>query len=92
MATFAANRLHSMLDNSAHIVAIELLAGAQGIEFHHPQKSSPVLEDVIAEIRRVSDRYETDRSLSEDVSRLARLVDEGFFYNYAESLLPSARQ
>jgi histidine ammonia-lyase len=92
MATFAANRLHSMLDNAAHIVAIELLAGAQGIEFHHPQKSSPVLEGVIAEIRRVSDRYETDRSLSEDISRLSLLVDEGFFYSYAESLLPSARQ
>jgi histidine ammonia-lyase len=34
MATFAARRLHSMLDNVANIVAIELLAAAQGIDFH----------------------------------------------------------
>ena len=33
MATFAARRLHDMLDNVADIVAIELLAAAQGIEF-----------------------------------------------------------
>ncbi|HSH89983.1 MAG TPA: histidine ammonia-lyase, partial [Ramlibacter sp.] len=33
MATFAARRLQPMLKNTAHIVAIELLAAAQGIEF-----------------------------------------------------------
>jgi histidine ammonia-lyase len=33
MATFAARRLGAMLKNTAHIVAIELLAAAQGIEF-----------------------------------------------------------
>ena len=45
MATFAAHRLHSMLDNTADIVAIELLAAAQGIEFHRPKKSSPPTRD-----------------------------------------------
>ena len=39
MATFAASRLHNMIDNSMHIVAIELLATAQGISFHRPKKS-----------------------------------------------------
>ena len=48
MATFAANRLHTMLDNVNNIVAIELLAVAQGIHFHHPQKSSDVLEQAYA--------------------------------------------
>ena len=37
MATFAARRLLTMLDNTANIVAIELLAAAQGVDFHHPQ-------------------------------------------------------
>ena len=36
MATFAARRLQPMLRNTAHIVAIELLAAAQGIEFLRP--------------------------------------------------------
>ena len=44
MATFAARRLHDMLDNVAHIVSIELLTAAQGIEFHRPLKSSEPIE------------------------------------------------
>jgi histidine ammonia-lyase len=89
MATFAACRLHGMLDNVAHIVAIELLAGAQGIEFHRPQKSSGALESVIAAIRTVSLRYEEDRSLSGDIADVAALVDAGAFRGYAEPILPA---
>jgi histidine ammonia-lyase len=92
MATFAALRLHTMLDNVAHIVAIELLAAAQGIEFHHPKKSSSLLEQVISEIRQVSEHYDEDRSLSPDVERLAHLVDEGYFYGFASAMLPSGAE
>ena len=89
MATFAARRLQGMLDNVANIVAIELLAAAQGIEFHHPSKSSPGIEQVIAKLREVSPAYADDRSMSADFARVARLVNDGFFCAYAESILPS---
>ncbi|HWM27736.1 MAG TPA: histidine ammonia-lyase, partial [Woeseiaceae bacterium] len=92
MATFAALRLHTMLDNAANIVSIELLAAAQGIEFHHPKKSSALLEKVLSEIRAVSDRYTVDRSLSGDIARLAHLVNEGYFYSFASAALPSGTQ
>jgi histidine ammonia-lyase len=36
MATYAARRLHTMLDNTAGIVAIEWLGAAQALEFHRP--------------------------------------------------------
>ena len=89
MATFAARRLHTMLDNVADIVAIELLAAAQGIEFHHPQKSSKAIEEVIAVLRELSPPYVEDRSLSSDIRRVAAIVDEGDFCRYADSVLPS---
>ena len=89
MATFAARRLHGMLDNVANIVAIELLAAAQGVEFHHPQQSSPGIEEIIARLREVSPAYDDDRSMSADFARVARLVNDGFFCKYAESILPS---
>jgi histidine ammonia-lyase len=89
MATFAANRLHTMLDNTAHIVAIELLAAAQGIEFHHPQRSSKSLESVIAELRKVSKAYTKDRSLSADFEKVAVLIHGGRFLDCAKSILPS---
>ncbi len=89
MATFAARRLHEMIDNVANIVAIELLAATQGVEFHLPQKSSPILERVIASIREVSPAYGEDRSMSADIARVVGLIDEGVFCAYSESILPS---
>jgi histidine ammonia-lyase len=89
MATYAARRLHQMLDNAANIVAIELLAAAQGVEFHHPQKSSPVLEKVLASLREVSPTYTEDRALAADVTRVAAMIDSGRFCEHAASILPS---
>lgn len=89
MATFAARRLHDMIDNAANIVAIELLAAAQGIEFHRPQKSSETLESVIVKLREVSPAYVEDRSLSADISRVAAMIEAGKFCRYANSVLPS---
>jgi histidine ammonia-lyase len=90
MATYAALRLQAMLDNVAQIVAIELLAGAQGIEFHHPRTSSKILESVVASIREVSPAYVEDRSLSDEFAVLAARINQGSFYELAESILPCA--
>ena len=92
MATFAARRLHTMLDNVNDIVAIELLAAAQGIEFHHPQTSSPPIEAVIAALREISPAYEEDRSLSSDIRRVAATIDDGNYCQFAESVLPSTNR
>jgi len=89
MATFAARRLHGMLDNVAKIVAIELLSAAQGVEFHHPEKSSPAIEQVIHTLREVSPAYVEDRSMSADITRVAALVDQGAFCHLSSSILPS---
>ena len=51
MATFAARRLQPMIANTAHILGIELLAAAQGIEFLRPLASSPPLEAAHALLR-----------------------------------------
>ena len=52
MATFAARRLQPMISNVAHIIAIEWLAAAQGIEFLRPLRSSPALEQVHALLKK----------------------------------------
>jgi len=88
MATSAANRLHRMLDNLAGVVAIELLAAAQGVDFHHPGKSSAVLEDARASIRSISPQFDSDRSLKPDVEALAALIEAGRFFPSCEAILP----
>jgi histidine ammonia-lyase len=74
MATFAARRLGAMLDNTATIIGIELLAAAQGIEFLRPLKSSPVLEEVHALLRIDCPSMPTDHYLAPDIERATALV------------------
>jgi histidine ammonia-lyase len=90
MATFAANRLHEIIANVESIVAIELLSAAQGIDFHHPSKSSAILETSHARIRTLSPSFEEDRSLKPDVDDVAALIRSGYFYDVCRAILPSA--
>ncbi len=77
MATFAARRLQPMIANVAHIIGIEWLAAAQGIEFLRPLKSSGVLEQAHALLRERCAAMPTDRYLAPDIEAAAALVREG---------------
>ena len=77
MATYAARRLTDMADNTAHIVAIELLAAAQGIDFHRPLQSSAPLERAHALVRGVAPHLDGDRYLALDIEAVAPLVRAG---------------
>jgi histidine ammonia-lyase len=57
MATHGARRLLDMAENTAAVVGIELLAAAQGLEFHRPLTSSPDLEKVWAIVREAAAAY-----------------------------------
>lgn len=77
MATHGARRLAAMAENTATIVAIELLAATQGIEFHRPLKTSKPLEDVIAKIRVRVKPYDEDRYFAPDIEAIKMLVLAG---------------
>ncbi len=77
MATFAARRLLPMIDNTAHILGIELMAAAQGIEFLRPLRSSAALEAVFARLREVVPAMHHDRYLAPDIEQATALVADG---------------
>ncbi len=77
MATFAARRLQPMIDNVAHILAIEWLAAAQGIEFLRPLQTSPALEAAHGLLRQSCPAMPADRYLAPDIGRAAALVRGG---------------
>ena len=77
MATFAARRLDQMAHNTAVIVAIELLAAAQGIEFHRPLTSSSHLEHVHAQLRQRVPAFEEDRFFAPDIEAARQMVVSG---------------
>ena len=88
MATFAARRLQPMLSNTEHIVAIELLAASQGIEFLRPLASSAALEDVMRLVRTVSPAMMRDRSLAPDMQAVRHLVTAGHIGHAIEQRIP----
>jgi histidine ammonia-lyase len=77
MATFAARRLQPMIDNVAHILGIELLAAAQGVDFLRPLTSSAPLETVHARLRALCPTMMTDRYLAPDIEAASTLVRNG---------------
>ena len=74
MATNAARRLHEMNDNTATIVAIELLAACQGIEFHKPLRTAPLLEDVYNKVRSCVAPYDSDRYFAPDIAAVKQQI------------------
>ena len=89
MATYAARRLGDMADNTAGIVAIELLAAAQGLDFRKPLSTSPALSPAYEAIRAVAPALEGDRFMAPDIAAVKQLVIDGVFAPFAAELLPS---
>lgn len=77
MATFAARRLQAMVSNTGHILGIELLAAAQGIDFLRPLQSSAALEQVHALLRSDIPAMDQDRYLAPDIAHASALVHSG---------------
>ena len=77
MATFAARRLQPMIENVVHILDIELLAAAQGIEFLRPLTSSVPIESAHALLRQKCPAMMQDRHLAPDIEAASALVRDG---------------
>ena len=89
MATHAARRLGPMLENAAAVIGIELLAAAQGIDFHRPARSSASLERVHSAVRSEVAFYAADRYFAPDIEAAKRLVKSRRFSDLADRVLPS---
>src|SRR6185295_14457840 len=74
MATFAARRLGPMEENARGVIAVELLAAAQGIGSRRPLKSSPALEKAHALLRSKVAFYDHDRHFAPDIEAAKAVI------------------
>jgi histidine ammonia-lyase len=74
-----------VLDNAERGLAIELLAGAQAIEFLAPLQPGEGVRAVHDVVRTLSPRLDQDRSLSTDIEVVAEAVRSGAVLAAAES-------
>ncbi|MFA5941438.1 MAG: histidine ammonia-lyase [Sinimarinibacterium sp.] len=91
MATFAARRLLDMSANTRRIVAIELLAAAQGVDFHAPLQTSEPLQAVHIALRERVAFLDQDRVLAIDIAAATELLDSEVLTPMVAELLPSWR-
>jgi histidine ammonia-lyase len=83
MATFAARKLGDLCANTATILAIELLAAAQGVDLRAPHLTSARLQAVMREIRSRVPHYDIDHYLAPDIAAMTAAVNEGVIAAHA---------
>ncbi len=79
MGMSGARRLAPMIANLERILAIEMLAACQGIDFLAPLRPGPETRKAYQIVRQLSKRVDADRSLAPDIEAVAKAVSDGAF-------------
>ncbi len=75
MGANAATKLRRVVKNVQRVLAIELLTAAQGLELRRPHKSSPAIEKVFEELRKVASFMPEDNVLHDKLVAAERFLD-----------------
>ena len=90
MAAHGARRLQPMAENAFAVIGIELIAAAQGCDFHAPLRSSAALEALRARARSEVPHLDDDRFFHPEIVAAARLARTGAIVEaVGELLLPT---
>jgi histidine ammonia-lyase len=79
MGMTAASKLRRIVENVETVVAIELMAAAEGLEHRAPLQPGAGVRRAHAKLRENCERLTRDRSLSDDIARVAASLRRGDF-------------
>ena len=77
MGMVAATKLRSIVDNAERVLAIELMAAAEGLEYRRPLRPGKGVQRLYDEVRQLVPRLEADRPLSGDIEKIAAAIRSG---------------
>jgi histidine ammonia-lyase len=77
MAPISARKAATIARNAAGIVAVELIAAAQGVDYHAPLKTSVKLQALHAKVRAISPHLDHDRYWADEMAALQAAVLAG---------------
>lgn len=80
----AGRKLGQILDNTARVIAIELICAAQGIDYRRPDSPGPRARRVYEGLRQVVMPLTEDRSSSDEIEAVATLIENGSIDTLAE--------
>ncbi|MBI4232340.1 aromatic amino acid lyase, partial [Candidatus Peregrinibacteria bacterium] len=76
MGTIAARQAREILENVEHIIAIELLCGAQGIDLRTPLNPGKGTKIAYHVIRSEIPKLKNDRTLAPDIAKVVKLIKD----------------
>jgi histidine ammonia-lyase len=79
MGMTGALKFRTIVDDAENVIAIELLAAGQGLEYRRPLKAGVGVERAFAVLRSIAPPLTQDRALSDDIARVAAAIREGKF-------------
>jgi histidine ammonia-lyase len=74
MGPIAARKAAQIARNAAGVIAVELMAAAEGIDYHAPLKTSPKLQAIHAAVRKLSPHFTADRYWADEMAALQSAV------------------
>jgi histidine ammonia-lyase len=87
MGVTSGRKLHEVIRNLKHCLAIEFLCSSQGVELLRPLKSTPPLEAVHKLIRQHVDPIEQDRVFAKDIESISKLISNFEILEAAENII-----
>ncbi|MBN1968991.1 MAG: histidine ammonia-lyase [Candidatus Delongbacteria bacterium] len=74
MGTFAARKLHEVIENVTNVLAIEMLCSAQGLDYRKPLKAAIVVNEAFEAIRKEIPFMNTDRNIHLDMVKMSEII------------------
>jgi histidine ammonia-lyase len=91
MGATAAVHLWRVAANVERVLAVELLCGAQGLDFLAPLRPGPGVAALHGEVRRLSAHLDSDRSLTTDIEAVAGELADGRLLGSVEGAVGALR-
>jgi len=85
MSMGAALKTRQIVENTRHILAIELLAACQGIDFRAPLKTGRLAAQAMEAVRSVAPALDEDRVMTPDIEAVSRLISHRAFQKLLSS-------
>jgi histidine ammonia-lyase len=74
MGANAATKLYQVVNNVERILAIELFNAAQAIEFRRPYKTSPYLEELVLQYRKIVPFIKNDQVMYHHIHKTIEFI------------------
>lgn len=75
----AARKLHQVIANTAHVIAVEIMCAVSAVEYRRPLAPSPLTAAACAKVREAVAPLEDDRPIGPDIETIAALINAGAF-------------